>query len=417
MSIQSPLKFRLAENIIDEHDVAALTEWLGTRDASLDMKNNAVAASVSFPMGKATGMPSPQLTKGPLTLEFEKEWAEWIGTKYSVFCNSGSSANLLMAHAALASGKLKNNKVIVPSVGWVTTVSPFMQLGFKPIMCGADSNNFGLDLVQLEKLLKKHHPSLVVLVQVLGVPSDMKEIMLLKKKYGFILLEDACAALGAAYANKKVGSFGEMGSFSFYFGHQLSTIEGGMINTNDKKLYDLMMMLRSHGWGKDLDEKTRGTFMRKYKIEDFHKPFTFFVPGYNLRSTDLNAFLGLRMMKKADAIVSIRNRNHLLYAENLKTVSFQKWHPKAFPCSISLGALARDPKHRKAIVQALDKNGIETRLFSAGNLGLHPFWFEKYGKFSHPVSDKVHSTGFFLPNNEALKEEDVKFICGIVNEV
>ncbi|MBI2056340.1 MAG: aminotransferase class I/II-fold pyridoxal phosphate-dependent enzyme [Candidatus Sungbacteria bacterium] len=390
MSTYSSLKFKLAENIIDSDDLAALAEWVNR---------------------------GHQLTKGGLTLEFEKAWASWIGTKHAVFCNSGSSANLLMAHAALLSGKLKNNKVIVPSVGWVTTISPFMQLGFKPIMCGADSNNFGLDLVDLEKLLKKHNPSLVVLVQVLGVPSDMKAIMRLKKKYGFTLLEDACAALGASYADKKVGAFGEMGSFSFYFGHQLSTIEGGMVNTNSKDLYDTMLMLRSHGWGKDLDEKTRAKFMKKYAIEDFHKPFTFFLPGYNLRSTDLNAFLGLRMMKKADSIAAIRNRNHLVYAENLKTVSFQKWSDKAFPCSISFGALARDSKHRKKIVDALDKNGIETRLFSAGNLGLHPFWFEKYGKFSHPVSDRVHSCGFFLPNNETLKEEDVGFIASVVNSI
>lgn len=415
MSNNGKLTYKLAENIIDEHDIEALSQWLGQGAVSFGMEGNAVVASTTLPGGKLTGMSSPRLTKGPLTLEFEKQWASWIGTKYAVFCNSGSSANLLMAHTALISGKLKNNKVIVPSVGWVTTISPFMQLGFKPIMCGADKNNFGLDLTHLEKLLVSHKPSLVVLVQVLGVSSDMKELMRLKKKYGFMLLEDACAALGAGYGKKKVGSFGEIGSFSFYFGHQLSTIEGGMVNTNSKELYNMLLMLRSHGWGKDLDEKTRGKFIRKYKIEDFHKPFTFFVPGYNLRSTDLQAFLGLRMMKKADTIAAIRNRNHLVYAEYLKTVSFQKWHPQAFPCSISFGALARDSAHRKKIVEALDKNGIETRLFSAGNLGLHPFWFEKYGKFHHEISDRVHACGFFLPNNESLTPEDIKFICGVVN--
>ncbi len=410
-------KYKLAENIIDEKDVAALSQWLGQSDAALNMAGKPVIASMPFSGHKIAEMPRPQLTKGPVTLEFEKQWASWIGTKYAVFCNSGSSANLLMAHAALLSGKLKNKKVVVPSVGWVTTVSPFMQLGFTPIMCGADRDNFGLDLAHLESLLKKHKPALVVLVQVLGVPSDMKELARLRKKYGFMLLEDACAALGAAYANKKVGSFGEMGSFSFYFGHQLSTIEGGMVNTNSKELYDMLLMLRSHGWGKDLDEKTYGKLMRKHKIEDFHKPFTFFVPGYNVRSTDLNAFLGLRMMKKADTIAAIRNRNHLVYAEHLKTVSFQKWRPKAFPCSISFGALARDFTHRKKIVEALDKNATETRLFSAGNLGLHPFWFEKYGKFHHEISDRVHGCGFFLPNNESLKTEDIKFICGVVDGV
>src|SRR6185369_14708899 len=359
--------YKLAENIIDKDDIVALITWLDTKDKSL-----------------------PQLTKGSLTREFEAKWAKWIGTKYSVFVNSGSSANFLIAYAALLAGKLRNKKVIVPSVGWVTTISPFMQLGFEPIMCGANSDTFGYDFDQLEDLLKKYNPATVIMVQVLGVPDDMEALKRLQKKYKFMLLEDACAALGAAFNGKKVGTFGDMSSFSFYFGHPLSTIEGGMINTDDKKLYDMLLLLRSHGWGKDLDEKTRSQLMKKYKIDNFHQPFTFFVPGLNVRNTDLGAFLGLRMMKKADKISKIRNRNHLIYAENIKNVTFQKWDDKAFPCSISFGALAKSVVHRKKIIKALNRNNIETRLFSAGNLGLHPFWFESYGKFHHPISDAVH---------------------------
>lgn len=383
--------YKLAENIVDKNDLIALRKWLSGKQ--------------------------PQLTKGFLTVEFEKQWARWIGTRYAVFVNSGSSANFLMAYAALLSGKLRNKKVIVPSVGWVTTISPFMQLGFQPIMCGADQDDFGLDVGHLEFLLKKHHPSLVIMVQVLGVPGKMEQLKKLQHKYKFILLEDACAALGAEYKGKKVGSFGVISSFSFYFGHQLSTIEGGMVNTNDKNFYDLLLMLRSHGWGKDLDQKTRSRLMKKYRIDDFHQPFTFFLPGLNLRNTDVGAFLGLRMMKKADHISKIRHRNHMLYFKFLKHVGFQKIHPGSWPCSISFGALARDSAHRNRIVKELDRYHIETRLFSAGNLGLHPFWFERYGKFHHPVSNKVHSCGFFLPNNESLTPKDIKFICSVVNSI
>lgn len=382
--------YKLAEAVIDGSDINALIRWL--REGR-------------------------QLTKGALTFEFERQWARWVGTKYAVFCNSGSSANLLAAYAALESGKLRNKKVIVPSVGWVTTISPFIQFGFDPIMCGADKDTFALDYDHLEKLLKKHRPSMVVMVQVLGVPGAMEELLRLQRRYGFLLMEDACAALGAEYGGKKVGSFGDMSTFSFFFGHQLSTIEGGMVNTNDKKLYDLLLMLRSHGWGKDLDTPTRRALTRKYKVDNFHEPFTFFVPGFNLRSTDMQAFLGLRMMEKADKITAIRRRNHELYAQNLRYVSFQKWNDKAKPSSISFGALAQSPAHRKAIVKELDKNGIETRLFSAGNLGLHPFWFERYGKFHHPVSDRVHQCGFFLPNNESLAPRDIVFIAEVVNRV
>ena len=384
------MKYKLAESIIDKSDINALKTWLSA---------------------------DKQLTKGALTLEFEKRWAKWIGTKYAVFCNSGSSANLLAAYTALASGKLPNKKVIVPSVGWVTTIAPFMQFGFQPIMCGADKDNFGLDLAHLEKLLKEHRPAVVALVQVLGVSAHMDELKKLQKKYEFMLIEDACAALGAEYGGKKIGSFSDMSTFSFYFGHQLSTIEGGMVNTNDKDLYHLLLMLRSHGWGKDLPANIRSAFMRKHQVDEFHQPFTFFVPGFNLRSTDLNAFLGLRMMKKADRIMKTRHDNHLAYAKNLKNVDFQKWPDGSRPVSISFGALAKNLNHRDNIVRALVRNGIETRLFSAGNLGLHPFWFERYGKFHHPVSDRVHSTGFFLPNNESLIKKDILFICDVVNGV
>lgn len=382
--------YTLADRAIDGKDINQLINWL---------KRN------------------PRLTKGALTWEFERQWAKWIGTKYAVFCNSGSSANLLMAYAALVSGKCANKKVIVPSVGWVTTIAPFMQFGFEPIMCGADADNFGLDLTHLEKLLQEHKPAAVIMVQVLGVPSDMDALKRLQKKYTFMLMEDACAALGSAYGGKKVGSFSDMSTFSFYFGHQLSTIEGGMINTNDKKLYDLLLMLRSHGWGKDLDETTRGSMMRKYRVDDFHKPFTFFVPGFNVRSTDLNAFLGLRQMKKADKISAIRRHNHEIYAKMLQHVAFQKWNKKAVPCSISFGALARDIDHRVKIVKALTAHHIETRLFSAGNLGLHPFWFERYGEFHDAVADRIHDCGFFLPNNESLGAKDIRFICDVVNSV
>lgn len=383
-------QYPLAKNVIDENDIDALCKW--------------------FKKGE-------RLTKGPLTVEFEKKWAAWVGRKYAVFCNSGSSANLLMASAAKFSNGSRNRTVVVPSVGWATTISPFIQLEFYPIMCGADAYTLSLDGDHLESLLKKLDPACVMMVQVLGVPADMDLLYALREKYNFLLLEDACAACGAEYNGKKVGSFGDMASFSFYYGHHLSTIEGGMVVTDSEHFYYLLLLLRSHGWGKDLPSHVWSQLMNGYEIDEFHEPFTFFVPGFNVRSTDVNAFLGLRQLAKADRIREIRTRNHYVYAENLKNVMFQKWPNKAVPCSISFGALACDTEHRKRIAQALDRHSIETRLFSAGNLGLHPFWFERYGEFHHSVSDAVHRCGFFLPNNESMTEKDIGFICGIVNSV
>ena len=382
------IKYPLAKETINDEDIDALCGWLKTY---------------------------PRLTKGNLTWEVEDKWANFIGTKHAVFNNSGSSANLLMVAAAMMSGRIKNKKIVVPSVGWVTTISPAIQLGLTPIMVGADSKTYGIDLDQLEEICKKESPDAVIFVQVLGVPHYKKRMLELKKKYGFCLLEDACAALGASYSDgSMVGTIGDMSSFSFYFGHQLSTIEGGMVNTDDKELYDMLLMLRSHGWGKDLDKESYDRLVEKNDIDDFHKPFTFFVPGFNLRSTDLQAFLGLRQIDRAEEIKLLRNRNHKRYAENLSgVVKYQDWGTNN-PVSISFGALASSTEHRKEIVSRLVENGVETRIFSAGNLGLHPFWVDRYGRFDDEMSNKIHSCGFFVPNYPELQTHEIDFICDLV---
>lgn len=386
-----PIQYHLAEDTIDKKDIDTLIEWLKTY---------------------------PRLTKGKVTLEFEAKWSQWLGIKHSVFCNSGSSANLLMYYTLLLSGKLKNKKIIVPSVGWVTSIAPAIQFGFEPIMCEADPETFGLDLAHLEKLLKQHEPSTVLMVQVLGVPHKMDELLALKEKYGFYLLEDACAAIGAAYHGKKVGTFGDMSSFSSYFGHQFSTIEGGLVSTNNPQFNDLLLMLRSHGWSKDLEAKTHQELTQKYQIDDFHSPFVFYEPGFNLRSTDLNAFIGLGQVDKLDWIVSRRQENHAEYKKLLgHKLTIQTPDPDSTICSISFGALAKESEQRRSIVAALVENGIETRIFSAGNLGLHPFWYNRYGKANFPMADRIHHCGFFLPNNPSLSLKDIHFISQVVLEV
>jgi len=383
------IKYHLAEDTIDHRDIDRLIEWL--KDY-------------------------PRLTKGKVTLQFEDRWNRWLGSRYSVFCNSGSSANLLMFYVLLLSERLKNKKVIVPSVGWVTSIAPAIQFGFEPIMCEADPDTFSLDLNHLETLLEKHQPSTVLMVQVLGVPHKMRQMEALKKKYGFILLEDACAAVGAFGHGRKVGRFGDMASFSFYFGHQISTIEGGMVSTDDKLFFDLLLLMRSHGWSKDLDRPAHEALVAQHGIDDFHSPFVFYEPGFNLRSTDLNAFIGLGQVDKLDWIVSRRNENHARYKKHLadKFTLQCSDDPDAKIASISLGLVAESTEQRRMIVNALTANGIETRIFSAGNLGLHPFWVKRFGKSSFPVADRIHHCGLFLPNNPSLKIEDIDFISEVV---
>jgi CDP-6-deoxy-D-xylo-4-hexulose-3-dehydrase len=382
------VKYHLAEDTINQQDIDRLISWLKTY---------------------------PRLTKNQVTIEFEEKWSQWVGRDFSLHCNSGSSANLLMYYTLLLSGRLKNKKVIVPSVGWVTSIAPAIQFGFEPIMCEADPDTFGLDLNQLEILLQKHEPSTVLMVHVLGVPHKMDQVLQLKEKYGFFLLEDACAAIGATYKEKKVGAFGDMASFSFYFGHQMSTIEGGMVSTNDREFINLLRMLRSHGWSKDLDLETHQALVDKHQIDDFHSPFVFFVPGLNVRSTDLNAWIGIGQLEKLDWMTQRRQENHEQYRKLLGDRFYiQRCESHCQIASISFGLLADCTDQRRSIVSALVKKGIETRIFSAGNLGLHPFWYERYGKASFPVADRIHYCGLFLPNHPTLRESDVDFIARVV---
>ena len=385
-----PIKYPLAKETITEVEIHRLIEWLKKY---------------------------PRLTKGELTVEFEKKWAEYIGTKYSIFVNSGSSANLLMVYTLKEMGKLKG-KVIVPSVGWITTISPLLQFGIEPIMVDADEKTFGIDLEQTEFLLKTEEISAIIFVQVLGVPHYKEELLKLSEKYNVPLLEDSCAALGSSYEDgTMVGQVGDMSTFSFYFGHQFSTIEGGMVNTDDEDLYHMLLMLRSHGWGKDLPKDLYKQKMNDNNVDSFHEPFTFLVPGFNLRSTDLQSYLGLMQIEKADWISEMRTENHIEYAKQLDGhFEFQDWGNDN-PCSISFGALAESKEHRKEVVNRLVENGIETRIFSAGNLGLHPFWVNRFGEFHGEVADKIHSRGFFLPNYPELEIKDIDFISGVCNGI
>ncbi len=382
-------KYPLVADTIDVGEFKKLAEWIAT---------------------------CPRVTMGPLTKQYEEKWSQWLGTKYSVACNSGSSANLLMVAALLESGRLRNNKkAVVPSAAWVTSIAPFIQLSFEPIMCNADPNNFGLEPEHLEHLLKEHSPSIVMMVHVLGVPCDMDQIMALKQKYGFILLEDACAAAGSSYKGHKVGTFGDMASVSTYYGHQFSTIEGGLISTDDKELYNLLLQLRSHGWIRGLDEESRKTLLDKYEIEDIGTDFVFTSPGFNLRPTDLQAFIGLGQIDKMDWLIQKRSANHLLYRKLLSTLlGVAKFDDTSKICSIHFCALAKTHKERNHIIKKLEANSIETRPFTSGNQGLQPYWFTRYGRFSDAVASNLYHRGFFLPNHPSLSEDDIGHICSEV---
>jgi CDP-6-deoxy-D-xylo-4-hexulose-3-dehydrase len=316
-----------------------------------------------------------------------------------------------MCYALQLSGRLRNNRIIVPAVSWATTVAPVVQLGFAPFLCEADRKDFGLDLNALEDLVKRHEPAAVTIVHVLGVPNQMEELLKLRDRYEFVLLEDACAATGSRYDRRMVGTFGTMATFSFFYGHHLSTIEGGMITTNDEKLHDILLHIRSHGWARDLTSEKESQLAKDAGALEFNRPFTFYYPGFNVRSTDLNAKIGLSQLRRADEVVGRRVEIHQRYQEHFLAAG---WHcqtnARAVISSISFAALAHSSGHRDRVAAALRVNQIETRPLGGGNMSRQPFWASRFGTTVFPVADQIHTTAFQLPNHPRLSLSDIDFI-------
>ncbi|MDB4197523.1 DegT/DnrJ/EryC1/StrS family aminotransferase [Ascidiaceihabitans sp.] len=354
-----------------------------------------------------------RLTKGEQTLAFEEEFRDWMGSKHAIFTNSGSSSNLLMIFALKEAGLLRNNKAIAAAVSWVTTVSPLMQFGFDISLCDCDTTNLGLDLNHLEHLCKTEQPSVLILVHVLGHANHMAEIQEICDRYGVLVLEDSCEALGSTSGGKKLGSHGIAGSFSFYYGHHISTIEGGMVVTDDDDLNQIMLSLRSHGWSRDLSEERRIEMTRNHDVDAFRNLYTFYYPGFNLRSTDLQAFIGRSQLKKLDGIVEVRERNFGLYKGSLPDFYAQSG-PTETLSSFAYGTFV---ENRLEVFNHLKEEQIECRPLICGNIGRHPFWTRKNGTCDLPNADKVHDFGIYLPNHNNLSPTDITRVANAFNSV
>ena len=380
-------KITLVKDTIDINDVNNLIEWLKT---------------------------NPRLTKGNLTIEFEKKWSEWLGVKYSVFVNSGSSANLAAIYSLLLSGKLKNNKIVVPAVSWVTTVTPAIQLGLDPIMCECDMDNLGLDINHLKEIIKNENPGSIILVHVLGFPNYMDEIIKLCNDNDIMLIEDTCESIGSEYKGKKLGTLGDLSTFSFYFGHHMSTIEGGMVSTNDEELYHILLSIRSHGWDRDLPQEKQDFLRAKYNIDSFRSLYTFYYPGFNLRATDLQAFIGINQLEKLSTIVENRYKNYMRYKNEIKNEFWSVLPPEG--SYISNFSFPIITKNIKKLTESLIENNIECRPLICGSINEHPFWYERYGKQELPNSKMVHEYGIYIPNNHQMTDDEIDKVIKIVNE-
>lgn len=380
---------KLVSDTIDKNDISSLIKWL-SQDTI------------------------PKLTKGDLTIELEKKWAKKIGTKYSVYVNSGSSSILLSLAAFLYSDKIKNKKIVVPSLSWATDVSSPLLLGMEPIMCDCNIEDLSCDLEHLEYIFKTENPSSFILVSPLGLVPNMDKILHLCEKYNVTLFEDVCESMGSKYKGNYLGSFGLASFFSLYFGHHLSTIEGGFINTNDEDFYHLLLMMRSHGWDRDLPLEKQKYLREKYSVDDFSSLYNFYVPGFNLRSTDLQAFIGLMAIDKLDEYCVIRNNNFKTYLDLITVNELNlRINDDDFVSNFAMPIIN---KNKQTIVAKLIENDIEVRPLIAGNMSNKPMWYEKYGKINLKNCEQIDKFGFYIPNHQDLSINDIKKISKIINE-
>ena len=339
---------------------------------------------------------------------FEKSFSKWNGSKFSIFVNSGSSANLIMVQSCKEIYKWKNNdEIIVPSVTWPTTVTPVTQSGLKPVFVDVNLEDFSFDYNDLKKKITSKTKAIFV-AHLIGFPANIQKIKKIIGKRKIVLLEDCCESQGAKVDKKKVGNFGIAGSFSFYWGHHMSTIEGGMICTNNEKFYNLCLLKRSHGLARELPLKKQIFYKKKYNKNNFK--FLFLTDGFNLRSTEINAFLGLKMLKKINSWIKIRNNNYTNFVKII-TKYKNKFKLPANQKNISsfvLPFLLENKNEKIKLENLLNSHGIETRPFIAGNLLRQPFlsrYKNKNKNFTN--AEEIEYNAFYIGNNQFVDKKRI----------
>ena len=350
---------------------------------------------------------SKNVTMSKVTKKFEKTFSKKMKVPFSLMVNSGSSANLL-AFQCLINPYRKNrlkrgDQVLVPSICWPTSLWPIIQSGLKPIFVDIDKKNFNIDLKDLKRKISKKTKALM-LIHVLGNSTNMDELKKILNKNKIILVEDTCESIGAKYKKKFLGTFGDFSTFSFYFSHQISSVEGGMICCKNKEDEDIIKALRSHGWSKDLSNQKK--LERKYK--DINKNFFFINSGFNLRPTDIQAAIGLSQFKSLNNFINVRKKNRDKIIKKIK--SDKRWekqvqfinnsdhvNPSWFGIAMLFNKKFKYKK--KLILNKLNKFGIENRPIISGNFLKQPV-MKKY-KISQkssqfPNANYVHEYGFFV---------------------
>lgn len=362
---------------------------------------------------------SSMLSMGNECKKFENKFAEFHNNKFGVLVNSGSSANLLLIQALLILGKLaKGDKIGVSALTWSTNVMPIIQLGLIPIPIDIEKNTLN---VNLENLMNSHIENNLkgfFITNLLGFCSNLSEIADYCKNENILLIEDNCESLGSKHFNKLLGTFGIASTSSFFVGHHLSTIEGGIVITNDEDLYDALVIARAHGWSRNLNKSKQEVLKNQNNIDDFYDKYTFYDLGFNFRPTEITGYLGNIQIKYLEEMITIREKNFTDFNKNaLLNPKFMKLDVSnlnrisnfAFPLVFN----NRDDyfEYRNRFIE----NGVEIRPIVSGNIIEQPFFY-KYTKqiFKMKNASFIHKNGFYFPNNPDLTDQEIKILIDLL---
>ncbi|NER01509.1 MAG: DegT/DnrJ/EryC1/StrS aminotransferase family protein [Okeania sp. SIO3C4] len=383
------------------------------------MKNNITRADLDAVI-EFLKQDDPILTQSKQVRAFEQEWSEWLGVKYSVFVNSGSSANLLTMCAIRETYGL--GEIIVPTLTWVSDIASVIQSGHKPVFVDINPRTLGMDIDQvIEKLTPE--TKAVFITHILGYNGLDQRLLDELEAKNVPLIEDVCESHGATFKGKKLGTFGLMSNFSYYYAHHMSTIEGGTICTNDANLYETLRMLRSHGM---VRESTSQELKKSYyeKHPDLNPDFIFAFPSYNVRSTEINAVIGRSQLKRLDANNKIRTENLHLFLDNLDPKKYQTDFETEGSCNYAFTLILKeaDPVLCEQVMGAMREAKVEFRRGTSGggNQLRQPYLKKLIGEpdlSQYPNIDHVHFYGFYIGNYPDLEKEKILELCYILNQL
>lgn len=356
---------------------------------------------------------------GKEVAEYEKLFAEKVGSKYAIMTNSGSSANLLAVAALCYSDRLKEgDEVIVPAVSWSTTYFPLAQYNLKLKFVDVDVETLNIDVNKLKKSITKDTKA-IMCVNLLGNPNNFEEISSICRENSLILIEDNCESLGAKYKGKQLGTFGLLGTYSTFYSHHLCTMEGGAVVTDDEELYHYMLAIRAHGWTRNLPKESK---LYQKSENEFYESFNFIMPGYNLRPLEMEAAIGKEQLAKWDSIIEQRRKNAAFFVEKMNALS--EYYQVQKECEESswfgFAIILRDKLagHRDELVKLLRENEVEVRPIVAGN-----FTKSKSIKYiKHEISGEleaantIHNNGFFVGNHSKDNSKNVEEVVKLFDK-